>query len=66
MKPATDLPAHIGPAKFSDCGGAYIAVRCPTDFEPLMQRAGGLWEPGSRRWLMRASPTRRSGGWAST
>jgi hypothetical protein len=40
-------------AEFSDFGGAYIAVRCPTDLEPLMQQAGGLWEPGSRRWLIR-------------
>jgi hypothetical protein len=46
------LPARIGPAEFSDFGGAYIAVRCPTDLESLMQQAGGLWEPGSRRWLI--------------
>jgi hypothetical protein len=29
-----------------------VAVRCPQDFDPLMRRAGGQWEPGSRRWLI--------------
>jgi hypothetical protein len=29
-----------------------VAVRCPVDLAPLMRRAGGLWEPGSRRWLI--------------
>jgi hypothetical protein len=29
-----------------------IAVRCPQDFAPLMRQAGGMWEPGSRRWLI--------------
>ena len=48
---ATDLPARIGPAEFSTFG-AMIAVRCPHDLDPLMQRAGGQWEPGSRRWLV--------------
>jgi len=27
-------------------------VRCPADLAPLMRRAGGQWEPGSRRWLI--------------
>ena len=46
-----DLPARIGPAEFSALG-ALVAVRCPQDLDPLMQRAGGLWEPGNRRWLI--------------
>jgi hypothetical protein len=46
------LPTHIGPAEFSDFGGAYIAVRCPADLEPLIRAAGGLREPGGRRWLV--------------
>jgi len=46
-----DLPAHIGPAEFSTLG-ALVALRCPHDLDPLMQRAGGLWEPGTRRWLI--------------
>jgi hypothetical protein len=46
-----DLPARIGPAEFSPLG-AMIAVRCPSDLAPLMRKAGGTWEPGSRRWLV--------------
>jgi len=30
------LPAHIGPANFSDFGVAYVAVRCPSDLAPLI------------------------------
>ena len=29
-----------------------VAVRCPSDLDPLMLKAGGVWEPGSRRWLI--------------
>ena len=29
-----------------------VAVRCPQDFAHILQRAGGMWEPGSRRWLV--------------
>jgi hypothetical protein len=46
-----DLPARIGPVEFGTLGGM-VAVRCPSGFDHLMQRAGGLWEPGSRRWLI--------------
>jgi hypothetical protein len=46
-----DLPAHVGPCEFSELG-AMIAIRCPHDYDAVMQRAGGLWEPGSRRWLI--------------
>ena len=28
------------------------AVRCPADLARIMRRAGGTWEPGSRRWLI--------------
>jgi hypothetical protein len=45
------LPTRIGPAEFSTLG-AMVAVRCPSDLVPLVQQAGGLWEPGSRRWLV--------------
>jgi hypothetical protein len=47
----TVIPARIGPAEFSTLG-ALIAVRCPHDLDPLMQRAGGQWEPGTRQWLV--------------
>ena len=46
-----DLPSHIGPAEFNILG-AMVAVRCPQDLDPLMRKAGGMWEPGSRRWLI--------------
>jgi hypothetical protein len=29
-----------------------VAVRCPQDFAHILRRAGGMWEPGSRRWLV--------------
>jgi hypothetical protein len=38
--------------------GRMVAVRCPRELAPIMQRAGGTWEPGSRRWLVER---RRSG-----
>jgi hypothetical protein len=47
-----DLPAHIGPVEFSRFGAKWVAVRCPHEFDQLMRRTGGLWEVGSRRWLV--------------
>jgi hypothetical protein len=41
-----DLPARVGPAEFSTLG-AMVVVRCPHDLDPLMRKAGGLWEPGA-------------------
>ncbi len=32
--------------------GGMVAVRCPADLVALMRRAGGTWEPGTRRWLI--------------
>jgi hypothetical protein len=32
--------------------GGMIAVRCPVELAPIMRRAGGMWEPGTRRWLI--------------
>jgi hypothetical protein len=46
-----DLPAHVGPCEFGTLG-KLVAVRCPRYLDPLMRRAGGQWEPGSRRWLI--------------
>jgi hypothetical protein len=51
-----DLPARIGPAEFSTLG-AMVAVRCPSDLDPWMRKAGGMWEPGSRRWLIERKRT---------
>ena len=29
-----------------------VAVRCPRELTHILQRAGAVWEPGSRRWLV--------------
>jgi hypothetical protein len=49
--PSPPLPARVGPCEFSMLG-AMVAVRCPPEFADVILRAGGLWEPGSRRWLV--------------
>jgi hypothetical protein len=28
------------------------AVRCPKELAHILKCAGGVWEPGSRRWLV--------------
>jgi hypothetical protein len=48
VRPPADLPARIGPVEFGTLGGT-VAVRCPRDLDPVMRRAGGMWEPGTRR-----------------
>ncbi len=45
------IPARIGLAEFGELG-AWVTVCCPRDLAPLTRRAGGLWEPGSHRWLI--------------
>lgn len=49
--PDPPVPARIGPCEF-DLLGSMVAVRCPQDLDPLLRQAGGVWEPGSRRWLI--------------
>jgi hypothetical protein len=44
-------PHRIGPVEFAEFG-RMVAVRRPQDFAHILQRAGGLWEPGTRRWLV--------------
>jgi hypothetical protein len=46
-----DIPEHIGPVEFGQLG-KQIAVRCPKELAHILQRAGAIWEPGSRRWLI--------------
>jgi hypothetical protein len=46
------LPARIGPVEFAPFGAKWAAVRCPHEFDQLMLQTGGLWEGGSRRWLI--------------
>jgi hypothetical protein len=38
------MPSRIGPVEFGSLSG-WITVRCPRDYDCLM-------EPGSRRWLI--------------
>jgi hypothetical protein len=45
------LPARIGPAEFSLLC-RMVTIRCPRELVSLVQKAGGVWEPGSRRWLV--------------
>ena len=45
------FPPHIGPAALSELG-KLVAIRAPRELDPVFQRAGGIWEPGSRRWLL--------------
>ena len=47
-----DLPARIGSVEFEQFGAKWVAVRCPSDFDGLMRKTGGLREAGSRRWLI--------------
>ena len=42
---------RIGPAEFNALG-SIIGVRCPSDLDPWMRQAGGVWEPGPRPWLI--------------
>jgi hypothetical protein len=46
------LPAQIGPCQLSAFGETWVVVRCPQDYDPLTRQAGGVWEPGGRRWLV--------------
>ena len=41
-----DQPAEL------DTLGGMVAARYPRELVPLMKKAGGTWEPGSRRWLI--------------
>lgn len=51
LRPAA-LPTRVGPVEFSDLGGM-VAIRCPQEFVPILQRAGSVWDPrpaSERRW----------------
>jgi hypothetical protein len=48
--PAPPLP-RIGAAEFSLLG-KLVAIRAPRELDAIFRRAGGAWEPGSRRWLI--------------
>ena len=46
-----EVPPSIGPVQFGRLG-RWITARCPRDLDPLMRRAGGVWDPGARYWLI--------------
>jgi len=50
---APPLPVRIGPAEISAFTPGLVAVRCPSELAPLVRQAGGEWEPGGKRWLVR-------------
>jgi hypothetical protein len=46
-----DVPKNIGPVVFG-VGVGWVMVRCPRQYDDLMRRAGGTWDPGARQWLI--------------
>jgi hypothetical protein len=48
---AIDIPDRVGPVEFGRVG-AWVAVKCPREHDALMRKAGGLWEPSTKRWLI--------------
>ena len=51
MRTFPPLPARVGPTEFGELG-RLVAVRAPRELDDIFRRAGGTWEPGSRRWLI--------------
>jgi hypothetical protein len=47
-----DVPPSIGPVVFGTLGVGWVMVHCPRQYDELMRRAGGVWEPGARQWLV--------------
>jgi hypothetical protein len=37
---------------FGTLGVGWVMVRCPRQYDELMRRAGGVWEPRARQWLV--------------
>jgi hypothetical protein len=52
IKAFVDVPQSIGPVVFGTLGVGWVMVRCPREYHDLMRRAGGVWEPGARQWLV--------------
>jgi hypothetical protein len=51
--PLPPLPDRIGPVEFTELDRRMVAIRCPRKLAHIVERAGGVWEPGTRRWLIR-------------
>jgi hypothetical protein len=49
----TEVPASVGPVVFGTLGVGWVMVRCPSEYDELMRRAGAA---GSRA---------RGNGWSS-
>lgn len=47
-----EVPPSIGPVVFGTLGVGWVMVRCPRQYNEIIQRAGGVWEPGARQWLV--------------
>jgi hypothetical protein len=47
-----EVPPSVGPVVFGTLGVGWVMVRCPRQYDDLMRRAGGVWEPGARQWLV--------------
>ncbi len=45
------VPSSIGPVVFGMLS-RWVTVRCPRSYDELMRRAGGVWDPGARHWLI--------------
>lgn len=48
-----DVPPSIGPVVFGTLGVGWVMVRCPRQYDDLMRKAGEVWEPGVRQWLVK-------------
>jgi hypothetical protein len=46
------VPPSIGPVGFGTLGVGWVMVRCPRQYDELMRRTGGVWEPSARQWLV--------------
>jgi hypothetical protein len=46
-----EIPESIGPVVFG-LGVGWVMVRCPHQYDEVMRRAGGTWDPGARQWLI--------------
>lgn len=47
-----EVPPSIGPVVFGTLGVGWVMVRCPRQYDELIRRAGAVWEPGARQWLV--------------
>jgi hypothetical protein len=51
MSDRNSIPNCIGPVVFG-VGVGWVTIRCPHQYDELMQRAGATWDTGTRQWLI--------------